>query len=61
MPEWLLLLIEILFVATFVAGVAFIYWPGALLVAGVVGFLVCERQSAKQRADARNKKAEAGQ
>lgn len=42
----LLLILEILFAAVFVAGVAFIYWPAALIVAGVLGVVACERASA---------------
>ena len=46
----LLLIIEILSAAIFVAGVAAIYWPAALLVAGAMGIVACERASA-QRGD----------
>lgn len=38
-----LLILEVLFAAAFVAGVAFIYWPAALIVAGVLGVIACER------------------
>lgn len=41
----LLLIFEVLFAASFVAGVGFIYWPAALLVAGVLGVIACERAS----------------
>lgn len=39
----MLLLLEVLFAATLVAGVAFIYWPAALILAGVLGVVACER------------------
>lgn len=42
----LLLALEVLFAAAIVAGVAFIYWPAALILGGVLGVLACERASA---------------
>lgn len=39
----LLLVIEILFAALIVAGIAVIYWPVAVIVAGVMGVWACER------------------
>lgn len=42
----LLLLLEVLFAAILVAGVAVIYWPAALILAGVMGIWACEKQSA---------------
>ena len=41
-----LLLAEIVFVLIALTGVAFIYWPGALILGGVLGVLAVERLSA---------------
>lgn len=41
----LLLLLEVVFAAVLVAGVAFIYWPAALILAGLLGIVACERAS----------------
>ena len=43
MPSWLLLLIELLCVASVVAGVAMIYVPAAFIVGGVLICVACER------------------
>jgi len=45
-----LLALEIFFAACFVAGVAAIYWPAGLIVAGVLGVVACERASARRGA-----------
>ena len=42
MPVWLLIVVELLFVVAFVAGVALIYVPAAFIVGGVLGVLACE-------------------
>lgn len=47
-PSWALVLLEVVFVALFVAGVMFIYWPAALLVAGAAGVVACERWAAAE-------------
>lgn len=41
-----LLLLEILFALVLVTGVAFVYWPAGLILAGVLGVVACERASA---------------
>lgn len=43
----MLLLVEVLFAAVLVAGVAFIYWPAALILGGALGVLACERASTR--------------
>lgn len=43
----LLLLLEVLFAAVIAAGVAAIYWPAGLIVAGVLGVVACERASTR--------------
>lgn len=45
MPQWLLLTIEIVGLALFVAGCALIYVPAAFLVAGAAVVVSCERWS----------------
>lgn len=45
MPQWLLLTLEIVGCALFVAGTALIYVPAAFLVAGVAVVVACERWS----------------
>ena len=42
MPEWLLNLLELVCVAVFVAGIAMIYVPAALIVAGTLGVIAFE-------------------
>lgn len=42
----MLLLLEVVFAAVLVAGVAAIYWPAALILAGILGVVACERASA---------------
>lgn len=44
----LLLLTEILFVGLVVAGVAVIFWPAGLILAGLCGVFACERASARR-------------
>jgi hypothetical protein len=44
----LLLVIELLLVALIVAGVALIHIPTAMIFAGMMGLLICERGSAAQ-------------
>lgn len=46
----LLLIAEILFVGLVVAGVAVMFWPAALILAGVCGVVACERASARESA-----------
>lgn len=46
-----LLLAEIVFVGLVVAGVAVMYWPAALILAGVAGVFACERASARRAED----------
>lgn len=45
----LLSLLEVLFLAALVAGVAFIFWPAALILGGVLGALACEWMSYQRR------------
>lgn len=42
MPSRLLMIVELACVALVVAGVALIYVPAALIVAGVLGYFACE-------------------
>lgn len=42
----LLLIIEVVFACVLLAGVAAIYWPAALILAGILGILACERADA---------------
>ena len=44
----MLLFVELLFAALTVAGVAFVYWPAAMIVAGVLGVWACERGAARR-------------
>lgn len=48
MREVILLLVEVLFALAFVAGVALINIPAALMVAGVVGVFAVERANPKE-------------
>lgn len=41
----MLLLVEVLFAAVLVAGVAFVYWPAAMILAGLLGIWACEKRS----------------
>jgi hypothetical protein len=41
-PIWLLNLIEAMFLASVVAGVALIYIPAGLISAGLIGLVACE-------------------
>lgn len=43
----LLLILEALFAAAIPVGVGFIYWPAGLIVAGVLGILICERAATR--------------
>lgn len=43
----LLLLIEAVFAGLAVAGVAFIFWPAAMILAGVLGVWACERRGSR--------------
>jgi hypothetical protein len=43
----LLLVLEALFAAAIPVGVGFIYWPAGLIVAGVLGVLICERAATR--------------
>lgn len=49
MPQWLLLTIEVLGLALFVAGCALIYVPAAFLVAGGAVVASCEMHSRSER------------
>lgn len=42
MPSRLLMIVELACVALVVAGVALIYVPAALIVAGILGYFACE-------------------
>lgn len=42
----LLLVVEVVFALVLVAGVAFVYWPAALIVLGALGVLVVEKGAA---------------
>lgn len=53
MRQWLLIALELLFVAIFVLGVYYVYWPAALLVIGVVGVVACERWAMAENVKAR--------
>jgi hypothetical protein len=44
-PSWLLTVLEVVFAGLVVAGVAVIYWPAGLILAGVAGVVACERWS----------------
>lgn len=46
----LLLAVEIVFVSVLVAGVAMVYVPAALILAGFLGVVAVERASAQARA-----------
>ena len=46
-----LLLLEVFFAGLLVAGVAFMYWPAALVLAGVLGVVACERASTTRGGD----------
>lgn len=45
MPVWLLVPLEVLFLAAFVAGVALIYVPAAFIVGGLLGAVWVEMYS----------------
>lgn len=47
----LLLLAEVAFSALIAVGVALIYLPAGLVVAGVLGVLACEWDAARRRAE----------
>lgn len=49
----MLLLLEILFAGVLVAGVAFVYWPAALILCGLLGIVACERASVRPQASVR--------
>jgi hypothetical protein len=44
-----LLVLEVVFVVMFLAGVALLYVPAALMLGGVAGVLATEREMARQR------------
>lgn len=46
----MLLLAELLSAAVLVAGVAFIFWPAAMILAGVLGVWACERAAVRPSA-----------
>lgn len=46
----MLLLLEVLFAACVVGGVAVVYWPAALILGGVLGIVACERHAARRDA-----------
>lgn len=39
----MLLSVEVVFAAVLVAGVGFVFWPAALILAGLLGIVACER------------------
>lgn len=43
----MLLAAELLSAAVLIAGVAFIFWPAALILAGLLGVWACERAAAR--------------
>lgn len=43
-----LLVVEALFAGLIVAGIGFMWWPAALIVAGVMGLVACERAAANR-------------
>lgn len=45
MPLWLLIVAELACVAAVVAGVAMIWLPAAVILAGILGVVACERWS----------------
>jgi hypothetical protein len=45
MPSWLLTLIQALFLLVLCVGVWQVYHPAALILGGVLGVIVCERQA----------------
>lgn len=49
--QWLLIAVEVLFLALFVLGVWLVYWPAALMVTGLAGVYSCERWAASRAAD----------
>lgn len=49
MPSWLLIVLELVGVGLVVAGVALVWLPAALMLAGVAVILACERRSAVAR------------
>lgn len=46
----MLLAAELLSAAVLIAGVAFIFWPVAMILAGVLGVWACERAAARPAA-----------
>lgn len=44
----MLIIVELLFAALMVTGVAFVYWPAAMILAGVLGVWACERAAARR-------------
>lgn len=55
-----LLILEIVFVGLVVAGVAVIFWPAGLILAGVAGVFACER-AATRTSDAATRTSDAGE
>lgn len=49
MPEWLLNTLELLCLAAFVAGIALIYVPAALIAAGALGVFALEYVDARAK------------
>lgn len=47
----MLLCLEALFAVLFASGAALVYLPAGLMVAGLLGVLACEWESARRRAD----------
>ncbi len=44
----MLLYLEVFFALVLVAGVAFVYWPAALILAGVLGIVACEKHTTRR-------------
>lgn len=53
MRQWLLITVEVLFLALFVLGVWLVYWPAALIVTGLAGVYSCERWASSENARTR--------
>lgn len=50
MPQWLLMVIELVFLAGFLIGVALVYVPAAIMLGGLIGVYACERWAADETA-----------
>lgn len=50
MPEWLLNILELFCVLVLLTGIAFIYWPAALIVGGALGIWIFEAHDSRLKA-----------